>query len=330
MRYIKENINPAGKDAIISSFFFSARDGTAESSHLNMLKALLHSILEADETFFFHFELIYLKRRVRSGSIDWGIEELKQIMEDVCTKHPLPCTIYCVIDALDEADNTKTNRIEIIQHFEKMLDAARTNKAGPLVKVVLGSRPINELQDNLSGGMRRISLQEKTKRDIQKYTIARLKDKVFGKCDMSLRKEFEDYILTTADGVFLWVRLVIDELEQRVRNGSSISKLLGLLKSLPKDLESFYEHIFKELKKGRDAHELIDGGRILWFCLLSHRAIELGELCDALALFDDGTRCEPDPTRWERSRSINIRNLVTCCAGGLVDINDSKSHGPRR
>ncbi|KAI5847652.1 ankyrin repeat-containing domain protein [Morchella snyderi] len=319
MRYIKENVNPAGKDTIISSFFYSARDGTAESSHLNMLKALLHSILEADETFFLHFQQTYVKQRRGDISRGWEVEELKQIMVDACTNHPFPSTIYWVIDALDESDNTNSSRIEIVQHFEKVLDAARNNKR-LLVKIVLGSRPLNELQD-----MCRISLQEKTKGDIQKYTTARLNDKVFTKCDMSLRKEFEDYIVTTADGVFLWVRLVIDELGKQVRNGSSINNLLGLLKSLPKDLESFYEHIFKELKKCRDANELIAGGRILGLCLLSHRAIELGELRDALALFDNQTQSEPEPTRWEQNRSVNIRNLVICCAGGLVDIKDREN-----
>ncbi|RPB06456.1 hypothetical protein P167DRAFT_155707 [Morchella conica CCBAS932] len=300
MRYIRENINPVVKDAIISSFFYSARDGAAERSHLNMLKALLHSVLEADETFFIHFQQIYHKRTNQGHlPMDWRIDELRRIMEDVYTKHPFPSTIYCVIDALDESENTGNNRIEIIEHFKNVLKAVQNNQTGPLVKVFLGSRPINELQYKPSGGMNRISLQDYTKTDIRKYTNARLKGNVFEECGISLRKVFEDYILATADGVFLWVRLVIAELEQKVRNGSSPSNLLELLKSLPKDLESFFEHIFQEIKKGRDAHELINGGRIFGFCLLSHRAIELGELRDALALFNNKTRCDPDHTRWE-------------------------------
>ncbi|KAI5839413.1 hypothetical protein DFP73DRAFT_460268, partial [Morchella snyderi] len=327
MRYIKENLVHAIKDPIIGDFFYSARGGTEERSHFNMLKVVMHRILEADENFFVYFQTFY--RQIREDKrIDWTLVDLQQIMENIFTVHPLPSTIYCILDAMDESDNTNRNRIEIIQYFDKLLNISQRNEMGPSLKMVVGSRPINELgDDDLSEAICRISLQERTRMDIKKYTTTRLDEKVFWKCDKALRDEFVDYILATADGVFLWVRLVIDELEQRVRNGSRVNVLLGLLKSLPKDLKSFYEHIFEQLKGGMDGGDLTDGGRILGLCLFSHRAIELVELCDALALLDTSNKegDKPDPVGWERGRCVDTRSFVTHCVGGLVDIKDGRN-----
>ena len=308
VRYFTDNFNPRVDGAIVAKFFYSHRDGELERNHRSMLQCLLYDILKEDESFFMYFQQAHRDLEASSG---WAYAALKAVLKS-CLNHPLKRSLFLVIDAMDESD--ENDRAEIVEFLREL-----SNPAGKrcVIKVFLASRPINEIYHvNLSGDQR-IRLQDNNRVDIERYTHCILQKPIFHHYS-DIRGEVQDYIVQNADGVFLWVRVVGDELEKRCRKGSPSKKMLIFLKSLPKELEGYYEYILQGLD-GSDEDDRRDSTRILQFCLFSHRAIEHLELSDALAIPGEIFPTWPDLSSWEGDRPKDIRLRLTNCAGGFVE-----------
>ncbi|RPB12649.1 hypothetical protein P167DRAFT_150611 [Morchella conica CCBAS932] len=318
MRFFKDRFSPVSSNKIIlASFFYHARDGDSERNHTNMLRALLYQILEADESFFACVQPIY-RQALRRDEL-WDLERLKEALR-ACRRHVLSRSLFLIVDAMDESENT--DRTDIIQFFQKLTERTDGSDGKCLVKVFLTSRPINELHPSGLNGVYRIVLQERNKKDIESYTDAFLQNSVFDSVG-GAKPALKEYIMEHADGVFLWVHLVAKELVQYAMKGSRQGKLLKFLKSLPKSLEDFYQRMLEGLDSD-DPDDLVDGKRILQFCLFSHRAMELHELEHALAMPGLPKDPEPEVASWEIEKPTSIRRLLTQCTGGFVDIQESR------
>ena len=280
-----------------------------------MLRYLLNEILEKDESFFMHFQQEY--RNLGSPPKDWEYETLKAVLR-ACLNHPLKRRVFLIVDAMDESD--ECDRADIVDFLQEVSAPVRPTDKKCIVKAFLTSRPINEIHPVSIPVDRRIRLQEKNREDIEKFTRHLLKKPIFSSYGDTMGK-IEDYIVKHADGVFLWVRVVGDELESYCRKGLAPRKILAFLKSLPKELEDYYEYILQGLN-ARDQDNIRDGTRILQFCLFSHRAIELLELRDALGIPGEISPSELDltPLSWEVDRPGNIRSRLTDSVGCFVEI----------
>ena len=294
--------------AIVAKFFYSHRDGELERNHKRMLQCLLYDILKKDESFFMHFQQAY---RDLGASSDWAYAALKAVLKS-CLNHPLKQNLFLIIDALDESD--ENDRADIVEFLREL-----SNPAGKrcIIKVFLASRPINEIYPISISGDQRIRLQDNNREDIEIYTHWILQKPLFNSYS-DIRGKIQDYIVKNADGVFLWVRVVGDELEKCCRKGSPSKKMLIFLESLPKELEGYYKYILQGLN-GSDEDDKRDGIRILQFCLFSHRPIELLELCDALAIPGEILPAWSDLPSWEDDRPKDIILRLTNSAGGFVE-----------
>ena len=133
--------------------------------------------------------------------------------------------------------------------------------------------------------------------------------------------KIEEFIVKHADGVFLWVRVIGDELENYCRRGLPPNGILRFLEALPKELEGYYEYILQGLSAS-DKDDIRDGTRILQFCLFSHRAVELFELRDALGIPGEIAPSSLDltPFLWEGDRPGDIRSRLAYSVGCFVEI----------
>ena len=281
-----------------------------------MLQCLLNQILQKDESFFMHFQKEF--RNLGSPPKAWEYEKLKAVLV-ACLNHPLERSIFLIIDAMDESDDR--DRADILNFLQEVSMPSEPTDKRCVVKVFLASRPISEIHPASMPVGQRIKLQEKNREDIEKYTRHLLKKPTFSPYSYDTMGKIEDYIVKNADGVFLWVRVVGDELENYCRKGSAPRKILTFLKSLPQELEGYYEYILQGLNIG-DQEDIRDGTRILQFCLFSHRAIELLELWDALGIPGEIPPFELDliPLSWEDDRPGDIRSRLTHSVGCFVEI----------
>jgi ankyrin repeat domain-containing protein 50 len=221
--------------------------------------------------------------------------------------------VFIIIDGLDEsASYDKT--AEILQEF--------TNNGTWVVKLLVTARPEPKF-GNVLRGFQKIILETKNTPDISSFTSS------FLELDMSpkvLRDNYENAIVKRAQNVFLWVRLVRDEV-RRYNNGvtrHSDAAFNEFLASLPEKLGEFYQRMLGRVASLGGA-ELVSIS-IYMFQLVQYacRPMSLAEFDDALTILIKGS---PDSREFElaENRTGNLKDLITRCGGNFIEIRGQKN-----
>ncbi|KAI1378033.1 hypothetical protein F4677DRAFT_443950 [Hypoxylon crocopeplum] len=177
------------------------------------------------------------RRAIRAGMFEWSKAKLKYLMTNLLTQGQLPIKLFLLIDGLDEYDG---------DHFELADWLMRT--ASKDVKIVLSSRPWNAFRETFAE-VPQLRLQDLSYGDITAYVDGHLRS--FPRMQALIKSEPEPTLqlitdlVNKANGVFLWVRLVVASLLDGLRNYDKISDLQARLLLLPTDLESLYDHMLK-------------------------------------------------------------------------------------
>ena len=146
--------------------------------------------------------------------------------------------MFCFfVDVLDEYGG---NYAEIV-HIIKDLTAAS------YIKICLSSRPWNVFLNALPNKHQQLLLEEQTKANIQLFM-----DETLDEDERYLRlaredsrcKDFTKQIVSNAQGVFLWIRLVFNEILRGLGNDDDVRDLQRRLQYLPSNLEAYYQHKF--------------------------------------------------------------------------------------
>jgi hypothetical protein len=91
-------------------------------------------------------------------------------------------------------------------------------------------------------------------------------------------------IVERSQGVFLWIKLVLDELKDMACDGCTLSEMGRQLESLPQDLNDLYAHMLENLEKRRlPTARMADTSRMLQWVAYSGRPLSLLELSEAVA-----------------------------------------------
>ncbi|KAI1174388.1 hypothetical protein F4777DRAFT_599626 [Nemania sp. FL0916] len=123
------------------------------------------------------------------------------------------------------------------------------------IKICVSSRPHNEFIQNFDDPRRHLKLHELTRKDIWNLVESELgNDERFTRM-VTRDSKYSSLISSVAeraDGVFLWVRLVIRQLLSGLGSSYSIKQLEEELVGLPQDLKALYHKMFACIK-GSDA-----------------------------------------------------------------------------
>ena len=157
-----------------------------------MLRYLLHEILKKDESLFMHFQREY--RNLKDPEADqppkaWEYGKLKAVLR-ACLEHPQKRSFFLIIDALDKSDDG--DRADIVNFLREVSSPAKAT--GCVVKVLLASRPINEIRYSSIPVIQRIRLQERNGEDIKEYTHRLAREEVLSSYSDDDRKEIMDYV----------------------------------------------------------------------------------------------------------------------------------------
>ncbi|KAI1081289.1 hypothetical protein F5B20DRAFT_588842 [Whalleya microplaca] len=142
------------------------------------------------------------------------------------------------IDGLDEFEDDHLQLIELV----------REANAHPNVKICVSSRPWNVFRDVFSQNPM-LQLELLTQNDIRLY-VDGLFQKSQGFKERSLlqpdeAKELLEVLVIKAQGVFLWVSVVVRDLLLSLQEGDKLSDLQTTLNALPEDLSDLYQVIWK-------------------------------------------------------------------------------------
>ncbi|KAI4643120.1 hypothetical protein J4E93_007189 [Alternaria ventricosa] len=146
--------------------------------------------------------------------------------------------IYWVTGKPDGLDEYYGDSWEVIETLRDLSEA-------PNVKLCLSSRPWNCFKDSFGRGNPHVlRLYEYTRPDIELFARENLlSNRPYMDYEPTLFDDLVQEIGERAQGVFLWVRLVVRSLRNGIDNEDSIPILQERLRTIPSDLEEFFEQI---------------------------------------------------------------------------------------
>lgn len=234
---------------LIVSFYFWAVGSQMQRSKEGMLRTLLHELLEQAEPEMIakiapeSWEALCLfDDDPRPYSEDLLQRMLSRALKCLSTKNKI-----CIfIDGLDEF---KGEHCDLIEFFRDILCTHP-------IKLCISSRPWQLFADAFHDTPS-LKLEDLTLADITAYIQSQLHPDPAFALLRALEPSFADNLVSNiaakADGVFLWVNLVVASLQKGIQAGDRISDLQRRLDQLPQDLEGLFGQILDDLD-----HEYLD------------------------------------------------------------------------
>jgi len=152
----------------------------------------------------------------------------------------IPIKLCLFIDGLDEYDGIGLDLVNLLD----------STAMSPNIKVCASSRPEIVYEDAF-GKRPGLRLQGLTKPDIELFVEERLvshkkMQELIAK-EPSSTRELVHEIQEAANGVFLWVEIVVSSLLRGLGNSDQTSDLKRRLRLLPKTLEKLFEHMISRV-----------------------------------------------------------------------------------
>ncbi|KAI1052300.1 hypothetical protein LB507_007582 [Fusarium sp. FIESC RH6] len=214
--------------------------------------------------------------------------------------------VVCVLDGLDECER---------ESLKQLLDAVSNyicqsgKRSGPQLKVIILSRPRPAVLETKLGQYRQIQLDASgtaTSHDVEKYIFAKVAE-LASEQDLSesMVTQIQKTLLAGADGTFLWVGFVANELR-----GGSWSEIDEVLRHVPKGLGGIYQRLLQQIV---DKEALVP---ILPWVVLAARPLTLEELTVAAGITASGTI----PATQVTKNRLRLSGLLVKIEGDVVNL----------
>lgn len=242
------------------AYFFHLRGKSiVQKSLKGMLKELLYQLLRQFPGFYAQIDPIY-KRSVRMlMHHEWDLESLAegflQIPKLTSCSEKLRNRVFLFIDALDENENQKDNEtmMKLIKRLSSEYESTAKNPKSPLLKICLASRSWPFFEREMGGNARipSLAIHNFTTDDIRIYASALLEEPLqsldLPAAYQSGSQQLVNEIIERANGVFVWVRVVVDSMRRHITDGTSIEVLRKKILEYPKELKDLYEFTVKRI-----------------------------------------------------------------------------------
>ncbi|KAJ0306279.1 hypothetical protein COL516b_004735 [Colletotrichum fioriniae] len=173
------------------------------------------------------------------------MEELLDAFALLATQIDLPVRFCFFIDGLDEY----TDRAKRYDNtFEDLLRVMQDLASSPSFKICASSRPWDAFLDAFGVQPWQLRMEDLTRDDIRTYvtdTLCNNDDfaaltKQDGRCS-----RVAETIVNRAQGVFLWIYLVVESLKNGLAKGDTFRELQSRVDELPADLEEYFQHMIE-------------------------------------------------------------------------------------
>lgn len=290
-------------------FFFYGQDPKLRTVS-SLIRSLIHQLLKVASNADI-FKHILPKHKKNEGLLDSN-EELWIIFRNVISD-PIFGTIYCVIDALDECEESELedSKSTLLLRLRDLFSAMRSGSPRPFLKVLITSRPNHDIGNEFED-IPSIELKA-TSSDLEIYVESRLG----GISPSSLPRKFHPMVRKElrerAGGTFLWVSIVTGKLK-KIRFPSE-SRIMEMIENLPIDLECMYQSLLDQMSGSPD--EEIYHKLLVWV-VYAGRPLTLAELEEALAIRLNSKR----RSDIVRHKPVLGDVTVTEWSGGLLEVVD--------
>ena len=254
-------------------FFFHDRGSSIQKSVTGLLQELLYRLVKANEKLlaFIPSRLIHqllkanetatqvsmLQQRYdqknkpdyvyqeSSSTKTWSVHDLQEALIAITGQNEVPLNVLFFVDALDEYEGNYRDLIRVIQDSFISRGPSMVN-----VKFCLASRPYPAFT-NAFGSCPGLLVHEHTRDDVQWYARQQIASSIqYRDIDQDLSEMHQLAVETTqrANGVFIWVRIVVEELIERYVDGCTASQLRDILSAMPEELEDLYRRTLSKVK----------------------------------------------------------------------------------
>lgn len=233
-----------GSDPLFIAGFFFWISGTPEQrSQTGLLRSLLHQILDnhrklipvAFPSLWAQLWAASTRDRLKMA-LSWPLSQLKGSLKALLDELSKRSKICFFIDGLDELEG---DHLELIDIFKSATAESST------VRACLSSRPFPVFEEAFSSGLT-MKLQDLTLQDMITYvqdsfTNHRLAGREYGRLP-ELSMKLITNIVAKADGVFLWVRMVVYFLLDNWQERNTLFDALFALRKLPTELDDLFHY----------------------------------------------------------------------------------------
>jgi ankyrin repeat protein len=250
---------------ICISFYFHARGNQLEKSLEGMYRSLLTQLLRSDAN------LQFVLDDFRSGEDSPNMLQKLRLLLSAAVAKLEDQRLFCFIDALDECD--EANMQETIEFLRGLCEEA--SEIGIRIFVCFASRhyPALDIPTELQLILETVDDHHA---DLREYvTSQRFSVGTQGRMSR-FPVQITNDILAKANGVFLWVVLVVEILKKEFKEGN-IHTVKAVLKGLPERLEELFQKIVQ-----RDQENIAEFLLCLTWILHAKRPLTLKEFCFAM------------------------------------------------
>ncbi|KAH8696903.1 ankyrin repeat-containing domain protein [Phaeosphaeriaceae sp. PMI808] len=300
MKHTLAHCKQAFPDHLIVAYFFNARGGALEKTPLGMLRSMVYQLIKQDDKLFEHFLTKFRDKQHLSqeGRWEWRLQELKSFLASA-VKHERSRPLLLLVDALDECNGVDMQ--DVVEFLESL--SSNATRCGTTLRICLSRRhhPPLRIQRCLE------LIVENNKdhvEDIAIYVQAKL-----AKRDDKIEAE----IKRKADGIFMWVVLVVSLLNKAYLKGD-VDEMRDTLEQVPEELEEVFRVLLS-----KDDEDMAETVLMLQWVLFSQRPLELAELFFAVKAGTAPTSTD----RWSRSSATDdkiMRRRINYLSRGLVEV----------
>ncbi|KAL7627351.1 hypothetical protein AAE478_001543 [Parahypoxylon ruwenzoriense] len=234
--------NRGGRE-VHAEFFFHYRGSAIQKSFDGLIRSLFRQILKQYPALYrIVSPILGTNNQGHLVIADWTRDKLEQGLRLILEQNQHELDIHLFFDALDEFDGHPNSIIRFLRWLVENPGSSATR-----VKVCFSSRPRDVFQDIFENSPG-FSLQDFTQTDIRDYCVGAIASST--NSDPSAL-ELVPEILDRADGVFLWVSLVVKELSDSTASGNpkTVAQLRDILQALPTELYEFYQLIIERITR---------------------------------------------------------------------------------
>ncbi|KAF2177486.1 hypothetical protein K469DRAFT_603169, partial [Zopfia rhizophila CBS 207.26] len=300
---------------ITAAFFFRNSGSNMQMSMMGILQSLLFQVLKSVPS---SVALVFPERweaytLFGEDIYPWSWQELVNALKLLVVEMKSDTKFCFFIDGLDEFDGNPSDVTDLLLDLVAL---------APNLKICTASRPWANFEDAFKGRPN-LLLQDLTYPDIQAYVDTKFHANA-GFVELEERepryaRELLTQVALKAEGVFLWVNLVVRSLLTGLTNGDRVSDLQSRLDQLPPRLEDLFRKILDNL----DPFYLEHASQLFQLARASRVSPTL--LCLSLADEEDPEYCfrtavKPITNSDKLSRSRNMKRRLNSRCKGLLEV----------
>ncbi|KAL4916393.1 NACHT and TPR domain protein [Aspergillus aurantiobrunneus] len=266
--FLQEKTSPGQENSPVSlGYFFFRNDDPQTRSFHQALRDIAFQLSRSDPAY-----QRYLGATIKEHEEISTLESAWRLLfVDYLLKVDVDRTAYVVLDGVDEALD------EELSAFISLATDLHTNRAGHLQLAIIGRPYISDqLLEGLEENVPTIHVtKHKNTDDISQYIHTSIKKSlILRKISTKLRQEIISKLSANAEGMFLWVNLMLQELSKK-RNETSMRKAL---EQSPRGLREMFRHVLASFSASSDEEELEFLNEVLLWVACADQPWKLGQL----------------------------------------------------